>query len=189
VTGLTAGTRVYVVSTFWGYSIGDIVSVGDECTDVPLQFPLAVGDSLTLELVRCGHWRSVAAVATVQSAPRVLPAPDCRAARRHGRNDYRRGTCAGCVSAMSNSSMRRGRPTVCFLVSQAVTRSESSIGVPPLPAGHARTRCRQRLCSRLSRPSIVVKTGDRPLKYKPGSADRIVALTGTRRYGHAAAPL
>jgi hypothetical protein len=182
VTGLGAGTRVYVVSAFWGHAIGNVVSLGDTFTDVPLDFELMAGDTLSLELVRCGHLRAVADNVVVKPAPGELlrpliyePLDDTGGAITVGRLV----PGAFCdVERVSSPQQSQG----VLLASQPVARAESPVAVPPLPPGQF-ILCRQRLCGRSSRPSVVVKTGDRPLEYEPWSADRIVALTGTRGHG------
>lgn len=182
ITGLTAGTRVYVISKLWGHSIGDVVAVGDAFTDVPLHYPLVLGDTLSLELVRCGQLREVADNVLVKPVPDELlpplifdPLDDTGGTITVGRLV----PGAFCdVERVATSSQLQG----VLLASQPVARAESSVAVPPLPPGML-VRCRQRLCGRTSRPSIVVKTGDRPLEYEPWSADRLVALTGIRGHG------
>jgi hypothetical protein len=182
IAGLTAGTRVYVISQLWGDSIGTIVSVGDVFTDVVLDFELVLGDTLSLALVRCGQPRVVAGGVSVKPAPGELMPPsldeplDDTGATITVRQLVPGAFCD--VERLDTPGQIQG----VLLVSQPVARAESSVGVPQLPPGTL-VRCRQRLCGRISRPSTVVKIGDRPLEYEPGSADRLVALTGIRGHG------
>jgi hypothetical protein len=178
VTGLTAGTRVYVVSSLWGDSIGDAMSIGDAFTDVTLKFPLVFGDTISLRLVRCGQLQPVAGDAHVKHARDELDPPlifepldDACGAITVGR------LAPGAFCDVERlDSPDPGKMGV-LIASQAVTRSEYHVDVPPLPPGQF-IRCRQHLCGRLSRPSIIAKTGDGLLEYVPSSAERIVTLTG-----------
>jgi Domain of unknown function (DUF4185) len=182
VQDLTAGTRVYVISAFWGGPIGNTVALGDTFTDVPLHFPLIKGDKLSLELVRCGQLRSIDGSVEVKPEPGALLAPlifepldDAGGVITVGR------LVPGAFCDIERVETPEQAIGV-LLASHAVTRSEASVPVPPLPPDML-VRARQRLCARRSRPSITVKTGDRALQYVPWSTDRIGAITGARGHG------
>jgi hypothetical protein len=182
VAGLTAGTRASVVSRFWGGSIGNRVSIGDTYTDIPLYFPLVGGDTLSLELVRCGQLTVVADGLDVEPAPDELLAPlifepldDAGGAITVDR------LVPGALCDVERLDRADASEGV-LITSQAVTRTQASVPVPPLPPGLF-IRCRQRLCGRRSRPSVAAKTGDRWPEYVASSAERLVAMTGTRGTG------
>lgn len=182
IQGLSAGTRVHVVSSYWGASIGSAVAIGEVFTDVPLDFALVAGDRLTLELVRCGQLQTVAGFADVQPAPEELPPPLIFEPLDDAGGTITVGRLVPGAFCDIEQVANPGDAYGVLLASHPATRSDASIPVPPLPPGML-IIARQRLCSHSSRASITVRTGDRPLEYDPWSTDRIGALTGNRGFG------
>ena len=181
--GLSAGTRVFIVSAAWGGPIGDAVAEGDALTVVPLYFSLIEGDQLRLELLRCGQRRRLDRVTVVRPAPDVLPPLLFEPLDDAGGTITVDRLVPGALCDIEQVATRDAEHGT-LLATQAVARSKSSISVPPLPPGML-VRARQRLCGTLSRPSLVVAAGDRPLlPYQPGYTHRICQLTGTWGDGH-----
>ena len=177
VRGLTAGTRVYVLSKKWGHAIGNLVCLGEKFTDVLLDFALTEGDELSLELVRCGQLRSIPGTATVQPALDHLLPPDVTdplddAGQTITVEELVPGAFCD-IEVVASENQSQG----VTLVSHPVTRSRASVPVPVLAPGTL-LRVRQRLCGGRSGPSNSVKIGDRRLVYKTKSAGRICQLTG-----------
>ncbi|MEZ4768937.1 MAG: DUF4185 domain-containing protein [Caldilineales bacterium] len=183
IQGLTAGTRVHVVSRFWGGSIGSIVAVGEAYTDVPLQFPLIAGDTLTPELVRCGQLRTADGSAEVQPAPEELPPPLIFEPLDDAGGTVTVDRLVPGAFCDIEQVTDPGDTFGTLIASHPATHSQHvSVPVPTLAPGLL-VLARQRLCGHASRASLVVRTGDRPLDYEGGSTDRIGALTGVRGHG------
>jgi hypothetical protein len=184
VWGLSAGTRVSVVSSAWGGSpIGDTIAMGDALTDVPLYFGLKQGDALSLEVLRCGQRRLVGRRVVVQPAPDLLPPLIFEPLDDAGGTISVDRLVPGAFCDVEQVASMTAEDGI-LLASHVVTRSSASVPVPPLPPGML-LRVRQRLCGSSSRPSVVARTGDRrPLMYEPGSTYRICQLTGTWGDGH-----
>jgi hypothetical protein len=176
VDGLTAGTRVYVHSLFWGGPIGDALCIGDRYTDVGLDFALVAGDKLTLEVVRCGQRRTIDRSAHVEAAPDHLDPPIIVEPV-----DDAGGTVAveGLVPGAWCDIVRvDDDPNVGVVVaSHPATRKRVSLSLPVLAPG-TRLSARQRLCRQGSRLGTVVTITDAAPEYVAKSADRICQLTG-----------
>jgi hypothetical protein len=179
VEGASDGTRVRVISQDWGGSIGEGWGNGDRTIDVDTYFGLTVGDILHLEVIQCGLFTALDQAAQVQPAVLDLPKP-----RLPEPLDDAGGTVfvfdvvPGAIvhlEWMQGDEAYAGTP----ISSDVVTRGVASIPVPPIPPG-TRVRARQRLCSRTSRPSDVVRAGDSALVYRTSSSHRIGQITGWR---------
>jgi hypothetical protein len=180
VTGLTAGTKVRVVSDLWGGPIGEATGDGEEFVDVPLHFPLIPGDKLQLETIQCGVFSALTEITHVLPGPEFLASPeldepldDCG-----GRITVRALVPGAILDIERVPDPNAPDDAGLLLASVPVTRTQSSVAVPPLDPGSF-IRVRQRLCGRTSRPSVVVKTGDHPIHYLDNSTHRLCQLSGS----------